>query len=108
MEAHPASKAASKAADKESFTDVLWRAMNEVDFKAQKRLNDWLLISQIVVAVVSFLVSYVMKSFQICILAQLIWACFLWFTTGFGWPWLKTNSLTFLPAEVPKQYRMKN
>ena len=97
MEAHPC--------EKESFLDKIYRAANEIDFVAQEQLESYMLYTQIAVALVSFIVSYFMQSFQICIMAQFGYACFLWFVTGFGWPWLKRHHLDWMPAEVPVQYR---
>ena len=100
MEAHPC--------EKESFLDKIYRAANEIDFVAQQQLEGFVLYSQIAVALISFIAAYFMQSFQVTILAQFGYACFLWFTMGFGWPWLKRNHLEWLPAEVPPQYRIRD
>ncbi len=63
--------------------------------------------SQIFVCVVSFAVSYHFQSFKTCILLQLAWALILAAFTLFGCPWLKTNELKWLPAEVPEEYRIE-
>ena len=55
MEAHPCTK--------ESILDSVWRYVNEIDFRAQKRMENFVFYSQIVVAVVSYAVSYQMQSF---------------------------------------------
>ena len=52
MEAHPG--------EKESFIDKIYRAANEVDFVAQEQLESFIMYSQIVVALVSFVASYFM------------------------------------------------
>ena len=90
MEAHPC--------DKESFLDKVWRYVNEIvssqfysfvrltdlifyfvcqDFVAQKKLEKFSYISQSIVAIVSFVISWHFQSFQICILTQLVWAIML-------------------------------
>uniref|UniRef100_A0A7S3FSR2 Microsomal signal peptidase 12 kDa subunit n=1 Tax=Strombidium rassoulzadegani TaxID=1082188 RepID=A0A7S3FSR2_9SPIT len=99
MEAHPC--------EKESFIDKLWRYVNEIDFVAQKKVDRFCQTSQLLVCLLSFALSYFYQSFQICVLAQFIWALVLLVFTMFGCPYLKTNELEWLPAEIPKQYRIE-